>query len=222
MWTVYRHVKGMDYLAVCEALHSEEEQPYQVYRCLYDNELASSWVRPLEMFHGIASSGERRFSPVARVRVVAPEDEALVLSFGHAAWGQGQSLGQYVASYADDRHHLQGKAYLLEQMDGAVVAALNTLRLSRHRVGIARVATAPEHQRKGYASLLVRAAMELVRLEGERVRFLLFSEVQPGFYARLGFNELPKEHQHFLPSVAMISGPEPLEPFDTERMRQYF
>jgi GNAT superfamily N-acetyltransferase len=222
MWTIYRHVKGMNYLGLGEALHSEEEKPLQVYRCLYDNDCAATWARPLGMFHEPVASGEPRFTPIARVRPVVPEDEALVLGFGYEAWGQGQSREDFIASYASDRDHLRGKAYLLELPDGIVVTALNTLRFSRDRIGLARVATAPGQQRKGGATLLVRAVMEIFRLENSGVRFLLFSEVDPGFYARFGFVELPKAHQHFPPSVGMISGNEPLEPADAERMRQYF
>lgn len=44
----YRHYKGNDYHVLDIARHSETEQWFVVYRCLYGDH--SLWVRPLTMF----------------------------------------------------------------------------------------------------------------------------------------------------------------------------
>jgi hypothetical protein len=44
----YRHYKGQYYQVLSVALHSEENQPYVVYRALYGE--FGLWVRPLAMF----------------------------------------------------------------------------------------------------------------------------------------------------------------------------
>lgn len=44
----YRHYKGNDYQVLDIARHSETEQWFVVYRCLYGDR--SLWVRPLTMF----------------------------------------------------------------------------------------------------------------------------------------------------------------------------
>ena len=216
MWTVYRHYRGMLYVGVGSALHSEDLQSYQLYRCLYANELARSWIRPFAMFHENLPNGEPRFSPVARVRVVAPEDEQCVLAFGFDAWAKGQGKGEFLASYESDRGHIQGVAYLLELLDGTPVSALNTIRLARNRVVVARVATAPQHRRQGHATLLLNAVMELLQGQGSDLRFLLLSEIGVGFYERLGFTQLPNQHQHYKPWVAMISGPGEMSRLDAD------
>lgn len=212
----------MLYIAVGSALHSEDLQPYQLYRCLYNNKLSRSWVRPFSMFHENLVNAQPRFSPLARVRVVAPEDEATVLRFGFSAWGDGRSLDEFVASYGQERHHLRGVAYMLELLDGTPVSALNTVRLARHRLGIARVATDPSWRRQGYATMLLEAVMEIVHSESADIRFLLFSEVGSSFYERLGFCRLPDEQQYFLPFEAMISGDAPISRLDEELLRSFF
>ncbi len=222
MWTIYRHSRGMLYVAGGTALHSEDLKPYQLYRCLYDNELSRSWIRPLEMFHENLSSGEPRFTPLARVRVVAPEDEREVLAMGFAAWGAGRTLEEFISSYQDDAHHLRGTAYSLELLDGSRVSALNTVRLSRHRYGLSRVVTEPQRRGQGYATMLLQAVMELLRADEKDIRFLLFSEIGSSFYERLGFQRLPDEGRAFLPFEPMVSGDAPASRLDPELLQRFF
>jgi len=46
----YQHYKGMKYLVLGVAKHSETKEDLVVYVTLYDNDLANLWVRPLAMF----------------------------------------------------------------------------------------------------------------------------------------------------------------------------
>jgi GNAT superfamily N-acetyltransferase len=180
------------------------------------------------MFDEILADGTPRFTPIARVRLVYPEDEPEVLGFGFDAWARQQTLEAFVASYETSRNHLRGARYLLELTDGAIVADLNTLRFARGVVGIASVATAPAQRGRGYATLLLRAVLEIVRfqvdgIEGERPpRFLLFSEVPPRTYEGCGFRVLPDEHQRFLPAVAMATGDGPLTVAEAAALTRYF
>jgi len=213
----------MPYLGLDRALHSETREPHVVYRCLYENDLAKTWVRPSNMFDGLNDAGALRFEPIGRVRIVEPEDEATVLAFGYDAWGAGRSLRDFVASYQRDRNHLRGTRYLLESLSGERVANLNVLRFARGLMGIASVATAVSHRGKGHARLLLKAVMELKRLEsGDKIRFMLFSEVSPRIYEDCGFRLLADEHQHFRPSLAMATGSEPLGGDEAKILKTYF
>ncbi len=222
MWPIYRHAKGMLYLHMGTALHSESLEPMEVYRTLYDNELCPTWTRPQEMFHEEVSPGVTRFQKVGVVRVVAPEDEARVLSFGHDAWGEGSSQENFVEGYKTDPNHIRGTRYLLEISNEGIVANINTLRFGRGLIGLASLSVDPVHRRKGYAHLLLRAVMELFRQELPTTRFLLFSEVPPEIYEKLGFRRLPSEFQFFLPSVAMISGDADVTEREVSLFREYF
>jgi len=221
-WTIYRHYKGNHYLRLGVGAHSEDLSPHVVYRCLYDNPEARTWIRPQGMFEETLEDGRLRFTPVARMRLVQPEDCPAVLAFGYDAWGEGKTLAEFIAGYDHSRNHQRGTRYLLETLAGIPVAGLNTLRFRRGLMGLASVATDPAQRGKGYSALLVRAAMELQRFSHGDLRFLLFSEVPPSVYERHGFHVLPPEHQRFLPSVAMATGDTPLSVEEAESLKTYF
>ncbi len=221
-WNLYRHYKGNHYLRLGVAAHSEDLSPQVVYRCLYDNPEARTWVRPQPMFEGAIADGRQRFTPVGRLRLVQPEDMRTVLAFGYDAWKHDKTFDQYCAAKDSDPHHQRGTRYLLEDVAGQSVAALNVLRFRESLIGFASVATSPEQRGKGYASLLLRAVMELHRFAQLDVRFLLFSEIKPTLYERHGFRVLPPEHQHFLPTPAMANDDTPLSAVEAEFLKVYF
>jgi GNAT superfamily N-acetyltransferase len=223
MWTLYEHTKGGLYLGLGPARHSETEEELERYLCLQPSSLGAAWVRPRAMFH--ERVGERaRFEPVARVRVAMPEDEPTLLAFGFDAWGEGRTLEAFVASYASSQHHLRGTRYLVESLEREPLADLNTLRFRRGFVGIASVATAPAHRKKGHATRLLRAVLALFRDAEPNTRFGLFSEVDPRVYQAVGFERLPDDLQRFLPSIAMATGlaDRPLDDAESTLFTHYF
>lgn len=222
MWTLYRHTKGLLYLKLGTALHSESCEPMEVYRTLYDNDMAPVWARLQAMFHEDVAAGQKRFTEVGSVRVMMPEDEAIYLAFGHDAWGEGASVEEFVAAYARDNNHRRGTRYLLESPDGEPLANLNTIRFARGLVGIASVSVNPSQRGRRHGSTLTRAVMELLRCEDPTTRFMLYSEVSPTMYERLGFSRVPDEMQFHLPSVAMVTGDEPVTEREVAFLREYF
>ena len=67
----YQHYKGQHYQLLAIAMHSEEQQPYAVYRALYGD--FGLWVRPLAMFVETVSI---RGKEVARFQFVGTERPA--------------------------------------------------------------------------------------------------------------------------------------------------
>lgn len=57
-------------------------------------------------------------------------------------------------------------------------------------VGIGSVFTSERHRKRGAATALLRAVLEEARAAGEEAA-LLYSDIDPAFYARLGFREFP-------------------------------
>jgi GNAT superfamily N-acetyltransferase len=194
----------------------------EVYRTLYDNDMAPVWARPREMFYEEVAPGQKRFTEVGRIRTMMPEEEGQCLAFGYDAWGGDLSLEEFVASYSNDKNHLRGTRYLMELPDGMIVANVNTLRFARGLVGLASLSVNPAYRGRGYGSTLVRAVMELLRSEDPSIRFMLFSEVKPTMYERLGFRRLPDTAQFHLPSVAMITGDTPVTEREVSFFREYF
>jgi N-acetylglutamate synthase-like GNAT family acetyltransferase len=223
MWTIYQHHKGLFYLSLGSACHSENMEPQTVYLALYENPRGSLWVRPSSMFFDNGGPrNSKRFTPVARLRCLALNEAHTVLPFGFDAWGAGRSLEEFVRSYETNKNHLRGQRFVLETNDGAPLATVNTLRLSPDVMGLAWLATHPEHRKSGHASLLMRAVMALMRHEKESLTFLLHSEIGIRFYEKFGFEKAPVEHQHFEKSVAMVALEEDTSTAYESHLREYF
>lgn len=222
MYDVYKHYRGAHYVRLTSALHSEDLEPYTVYRTLYDNPKSRVWVRPTEMFHGKADNTEQRFSVVGKVSRAFPEDEEELATFGYDTWGQGKPIATFVSEDLQSRDTLRGERWFFQAPGGEKVSVLNVLRFSRGVIGLASVATHPNHRGKGFASLLLRTVMELLWLEDPATRFLLFAEAGQAMYAKLGFSPLADIDQHFKPAIAMATGDNPPTPFERELVRVYF
>jgi predicted N-acetyltransferase YhbS len=139
-----------------------------------------------------------RYLPqLAREQVVAVSRQ------NHALWGGGRSQAEHGAyalrqlevagpellryvGLADRRGRVVGsiKRYALLLRDGS--AAGGALRA----VGIGAVFTAPSARGRGVASALVGAVLDEARALGYAAA-LLYSDIDPAFYARLGFVALP-------------------------------
>ena len=46
----YQHYKGNFYKVIGIVKHSESLEDLVLYECLYENDLAKTWVRPLQIF----------------------------------------------------------------------------------------------------------------------------------------------------------------------------
>jgi ribosomal protein S18 acetylase RimI-like enzyme len=223
MWTLYQHHKGMHYLALGKSLHSETFEPHTVYLALYDNPRNDLWIRPNSMFEDNGGPrGSKRFTPLARVRALALNEAESVLPFGFDAWGAGRSLDEFVGSYATNKNHLRGQRYVLENLDGAALATLNTLRFAPGLTGLAWLATHPEHRKQGHATLLMFAVMALLRSEQRDMCFALHSEIGIRYYERFGFEKAPVDHQHFEKSVAMVAATGQVPPGLESVLKEFF
>ena len=222
MFPLYRHYKGNFYLRLATVTHSETLEPHVVYRSLYDNPVSRSWVRPEAMFLENMPDGTPRFTPIGGVRVAMPQEEEELLLFGHDTWGRGLSQAEFVESAVVEHNHRRGTRYLLQDIHGCPVSKLGVLRFSRAVVGLYSIATRPDVRSRGHSSLLIRAVMELLRLEEPEMRFLLFSEVDPGMYERQGFRVLPESLQRFRPSLAMATGDTALTESEASFLQEYF
>lgn len=222
MFPLYRHYKGNFYLRLATVTHSETLEPHVVYRSLYDNPVSRSWVRPEAMFLENMPDGTPRFTPIGGIRVATPQDEEELLLFGHDTWGKDHSQSEFLEDAVVGRNHRRGTRYLLQDVDGYPVSKLGVLRFSPTVAGLYSIATRPDMRRRGHGSLLVRAVMELLRVEESEMRFLLFSELDPGMYERQGFRVLPESLQRFRPSLAMATGDTALTEIEVSFLQEYF
>ena len=113
----------------------------------------------------------------------------------HAFWGRGRDLPAHVRRNFVQIGASEGQCRYVGLRDpaGAVVSSLKWYDLRfRGRPGEARafgvgaVFTPDEYRGQGYATRLLRAAMEEAARQGYGLA-MLYSDIEPAFYARLGY-----------------------------------
>ena len=122
-------------------------------------------------------------------------------AFAHTfeAWSEGREQSEHVA-YQEEQ--LERGAGLLDYAglvddDGKLLASMKRFSLAlRHRgeviptMGIGALMVPTALRRRGLARELIEASIDDARSSGSRAAWL-FSEVDPAYYARLGFVEVP-------------------------------
>lgn len=59
----YKHYKGKYYEVLDTAKHSETLEDYVYHKCLYENKLGKTWIRPLSMFTENVTLGDGQIVP---------------------------------------------------------------------------------------------------------------------------------------------------------------
>jgi predicted N-acetyltransferase YhbS len=110
----------------------------------------------------------------------------------HETWGGGAEREAWVERRLESHRHNRAEWWVLTT-DGEVAASLGRyplqFRLDDELVegfGVGAVHTRPAHRGRGYATRLVRQLHEARRAAGDTLA-LLFSDIRPNFYRRLGY-----------------------------------
>jgi len=153
---------------------------------------------------------------VLTIRLATPSDipQALALSRG-AGWNQLASDWQTLMRLSPDG------CFALE-CDSRLAATTTVVCYGRQLAWIGMVLTAPEFRRQGFAGLLLRKALALVKERGIASVQLDATEAGVGLYQRLGFREVCRiERWQRLPGRVDRSVVEPYVP-DPELDRTVF
>jgi GNAT superfamily N-acetyltransferase len=115
-------------------------------------------------------------------------------------WAAGRSLERYVADIGALARTPYGRAHYAtyglyegNRLTSSCKRYERTIAIgerSLEAVGFGAVFTPPELRGRGYAKLMLAAALDDARRRGCDVAFL-FSDIAPSFYAQLGFVEMP-------------------------------
>lgn len=117
----------------------------------------------------------------------------------HPLWGQGRSFEAYHARIAEAFHRLGSRMRYVGLFDprGDLVASCRLLDLALQWngevepvTGIAAVFVPPEHRGAGHAHRLLEIVLRSAASQGA-VAALLYSDIAPQFYRRLGFVDFP-------------------------------
>ena len=118
-------------------------------------------------------------------------------------WSKNRTFEQYKADNSKEDEY--GIRYVAEEK-GQIVSSmimLNFKGLFGCKVyGFGSVLTPTEYAGNGYATKLLRYCIENVNTEDSLI--LLYSEINPAFYERLGFKSLPAHLQKDKKAVCMV------------------
>ena len=132
---------------------------------------------------------------------IAPGDYVrTVLPQTYPFWGGGRSYHRYVADFLTTAQswRVRPRRFTVAlSIENEAVSSCKlywrSLRWNGERLralGIGAVFTPPSFRGRGYASAMLGAVLDDAVREGADIAFL-FSDIQPAFYARLGFVEFP-------------------------------
>ena len=130
------------------------------------------------------------------IHAASAEERAAADRNVYEVWGRGLPLEEFLERRATSVVHRRAEWFVLT-IGGAVIASLARHPLRFHYrgqvvvgSGIGSVHTVPEHRRRGYAAALLREVNQRSAGEGHRIS-LLFSDIKPGYYERLGYVRWP-------------------------------
>lgn len=133
------------------------------------------------------------------VDALEPEAVATAARQAHSLWGGDRTVEEHVAETFEqlERGHDLLRFVGLRDPSGALVcslkrydAVLTTASGPVRTVGIGALFTPVEARRRGHANLLVRIVMDRAKRAGYGAA-LLYSDIDPRFYERLGYVLLP-------------------------------
>jgi predicted N-acetyltransferase YhbS len=126
----------------------------------------------------------------------------------HDVWGRGLPLEEHVHRRLASPQHNRA-TWFVGCVEGRVIASLGIYALEfRYRgeivpgMAIGAVHTHADFRGRGYAPQLIRWVEERYHRESGTAVSLLYSDIDPGYYARLGYVECPAWELDFEPGAA--------------------
>ena len=125
-------------------------------------------------------------------RQAQPQEITAIFEEGYKEWRKNRTFEQYCIDNAKEDAY--GTRYVIdvdsEIVSSAIVLSLHTIS-GKKVYGIGSVVTPKMHAGKGYATELLVNILK----EKDDAYVFLFSDIDPGFYKRLGFRLLPSRFQ---------------------------
>ena len=124
---------------------------------------------------------------------------------GFDTWSGGKSKDDYLQSCHSSPKYKSGRWFVLADNDPVssllVHDFLNwTPYIAR---GIGSLATEPNHRERGYASELIKKTVSYLQTKENAAIIFLFADINPEFYRKQGFADLPKEIRKYKDSTLM-------------------
>lgn len=151
----------------------------------------------------------------------------------HEFWGRGQTLDAYVAQRMASPQHRRARWYIASRGD-TMVSSLGAYPIAFHRQGhvvsgmaIGSVHTRPDYRGQGGAPALLQYVERVEHDRGVEMS-VLYSDIDPTYYAKLGYQLCPSYTGWSSPSGAWHAEESTwqVEPFDgagrVEQMKKFY
>lgn len=137
-----------------------------------------------------------------KVREPTASEFDAIYKMGFDVWSDGNTLDEYLYDCRDSVKYRQGRWTVLEK-NGILVSSLLIHSFGNNIFGIGSIATSPTHRKFGHASKLIEAVLKNLQEQQNAKLIYLYSDINPEFYQRFGFVQLPNEQQQYSTSTCM-------------------
>ena len=125
-----------------------------------------------------------------------------IYMMGFDVWSDNATVEEYLNSCRASIKYTQGRWMILEK-DGALLSSLIIYDLNREWAGIGSIATPKELRRQGFAAELISGVIKQLQSSAELSTIFLFSDINPAYYNRFGFDALEAKYQSNSDAVLM-------------------
>lgn len=143
-----------------------------------------------------------------KLRLARTSEMDAIFLMAYDTWHENQSMDAYLRTTHASTEFKEGEWYVLEEpathqlLSSLILYDFNTTYEKIY--GIGSVATPPSLRNKGYASELIKQTITLVMKEKKGTYIILYSDIDPIFYEKLGFIKAPQDMQNNSNKICMI------------------
>ncbi|PSL40964.1 acetyltransferase (GNAT) family protein [Planomicrobium soli] len=133
-----------------------------------------------------------------KVRQALPEEFQEIYKQGFKEWAKGRQLDSYIKD--NQKEEENGIRYILVNDQEQIIASLMMIQFRPTLYGIGSIVVNPVFRNQGFGKKLVRECLE----KHPEAAFILYSEIEPGYYEKMGFRVISNELQQSSKAICMI------------------
>lgn len=141
-------------------------------------------------------------------RLMNEDEKETVYQIGFVEWGKDKTWEEYIKENEMEESD-GGVRYVLED-DGQIVGSLVVFEFDSSPTemfpvyGIASVVVPTSSRGKGYGLELMKHCLHHYKKNDSQSIFVLYSDIHPSFYQKIGFISLPKSLQFYFDTTRMV------------------
>lgn len=155
------------------------------------------------------------------IRKADSKDLDSIYLMGYDVWSDGNTEAEYLNECRSSLKYKRGTWYVLEQ-NSALLSSLIIYEFKANAFGIGSIATPERWRELGYASYLISNVIKLLGDQSLPAQVFLYSDINPEFYERFGFQKLPMVAQRYKTTTCMARGAELGDFASVDQSPEYF